>query len=373
MKTLPGVGREEGKVNPAKRDRLIESIYDAAVDSRRWDDAMVVLADALGCAQTSLEFYDRGSGCLKAYNPYCAPNYVKSYIEDWLPQFPHWRMTQSWLWTAGPRSDVMDGVRVLEMPCYNVWLKPQGIGGDSRFANLAANSRAYARLLGLKPLKARQFSRDEDELLQAVTSHFIRSLAIHRRLRMAEAGQRVLQDGAAPEGFLIADAKGTILGVDPATQRRLIAGGLVAARGPQGRLRMDNPALQRLIAAASRPSGEARCGGQVEHRGADGALLRNHGHSAGPGSGSDHRSVVCNRPSGRAPPCQHAGRRDSGTRSTTGRGSWPDAGERQRWRSKPRKETAARPSRRASEFGSRPFEAISAPSSTSSTSTGRRS
>jgi DNA-binding CsgD family transcriptional regulator len=267
----------EGKkmsVDPSKNERLISSIYDAAIDGRRWDEALLVLAEASECAQASLEFYDRDNGHMRAYNPLSPPEFRQPFFEHWLLRFPHWRKTARFpVGQLVRRTDVMDLESVLKSDFYNDWMKPQGIGADSRFANLASTGRANVRLWVTKPDNSHKFTAADDALLRGALPHFIRALGIYRRLRLGRGPEPASGALAVPSGFVVVDRDGAILAAHEPTRRRLYAAGLISCSAPEGRAGSDDGLEYLISGAASWGAVAATRAGQVERRGVDGALL----------------------------------------------------------------------------------------------------
>lgn len=261
-------------VNPSKQERLISSIYDAAVDDRLLSDALVTLAEVTGCRTASLEIYALGSTRLTGgRNPLCAPEYQQSYLAYWRDRLPQRRATDSFGVGQVLRSaDLWDRESVVTSAFFNEWLRPQGMGGDGRYANVALNGRATAVLGAFKPFSAPDFHSNEHKLFAMAAHHFVRALAMHRRLRIAEASQSAAMAGAAPAGFLVVDEEGWILAAHEPTHRRLCTAGLVSPSGDRGRVESTDAAAERLFARTGRGSGPSA--GRVEHRGPDGALLR---------------------------------------------------------------------------------------------------
>jgi len=263
--------------DPSKEDRLISSIYDAAVNEASWDDALVMLAEVTRCRTASLEVYAPGSARLTGgRNPLLAPEYRQSFLAYWRTRLPSRRSTDCFALGQVLRSaDIWSREVVEPSAFFNEWLQPQGMGGDGRYANVAVNSRATAILGAFKPFRAPEFRPEEEHLFAVATRHFVRALSIHHRLQVAEAQRLAATAGGAPAGFLVVDEKGRILATHEATRDRLSSAGLVSSSGEQGRMDCPNSTLEGLISAApAGRAGYAPRAGQVEHRGRDGTLLR---------------------------------------------------------------------------------------------------
>ncbi|WP_390549013.1 helix-turn-helix transcriptional regulator [Qipengyuania sp. MTN3-11] len=99
---------------------------------------------------------------------------------------------------------------------YNEWWLPQGAGGGSLAANIVSDSGATASITIHAPTSKLGFQRSEKELFGEIVQHLIRSVAILRRLQMA---QLVISRAEAEmaSGFLVVDREGAVLHSDPRT------------------------------------------------------------------------------------------------------------------------------------------------------------
>ena len=254
-----------------KADQLISSIYDAALDGRIWTDALTDLAGSVGCQLATLEIHNSGKGPIRGHNPLMAPEFRETFHDYWRHSFSLRALT-----AGQPAGRVLsldaiaDGDGVRRSAFYNEWVRPQGIGGDSRFAKVFIGGETTAILTAWRPLRNPVFDDDEHRLFELAVPHFIRALDIHFRLRLAHARETAVMAGAAPAGFLIVDQQGRILASHEPTQRRLEAAGLLSPNGELGALETGLPDLRRIVEAAC----SGRTAGSFEHRAADGALLR---------------------------------------------------------------------------------------------------
>jgi len=263
-------------VDPSKHERMIANIYDGALDNLRWLDALLDLAEMTGCAQASLDFYDRSSGFLvNGFNPLIPSESIASYLADWRERFSFWKRHAFQPVGKVTHSDEVFDEDFWAGEFYNEWSRPQKMGRNGRYVNVAATGRTFGQLRACKSLTGADFGRREDRLFKIASGHFIRAVGIHRRLRVAEAQQSAPIAGEAPVGFLIVDGWGRILAAHEDTERCLQAAGLILPQVGGGRVAMEQPGLQRLISGAARPRlDEGPCAGEVEHRGRDGVLLR---------------------------------------------------------------------------------------------------
>jgi DNA-binding CsgD family transcriptional regulator len=253
-------------------EALVGSVYDAAVDGRLWDQALVMLGRSTGSALAAIEIHDLGSDALRGHNPMMAPEYREPYLSHWRRYFSLRKRTVSFpVGRVILPSEIIDFATETKTAFYNEWVRPQGCCVSARFANLFSGEGTVAVLAAWKPSRKPEFSPAEERLFATATHHFVRAVAIHRRLRLAEAQQAASAAGAAPAGFLVVNRTGCILAADEPTRLRLSAAGVIVARGDLGSLDIDHPALKRLVAGscADRP-----CEGRTEHRGDDGTLLR---------------------------------------------------------------------------------------------------
>jgi DNA-binding CsgD family transcriptional regulator len=220
---------QEAGMDPARKDRLVSSIYDAAVDCRGWNHALATLAEVSGYWGTSLEIFDRRSGGLRGYTT-IDPEYLESFIAYWHTHFRFWGRTDGIpVGQIVTSSDLMDAEKIVRGAFYNEWLKPQGGGGDGRYANLVATDTATVMLAGLKSFADPMFSAEEERWFAFAVPHFIRAVRIQSRLRLAEADLRVAGSEESPAGFLVVDYSGRVLASHEPTLRRLHAAGLLDA------------------------------------------------------------------------------------------------------------------------------------------------
>lgn len=262
-------------VDSLRIEQFVGGIYDAAVDGRLWDEALFKLTDLTGCRLATIEIYDADKDGVRGNNPLMDPDYRASYHRYWRPHFSLRKRTLSF--PEGrviPPDQIIDFEAETKTAFYNEWVRPQGLCVSALFANIFVSGGTAAILSAWKPSKLPEFSDEEERLFEIAVGHFVRAITIHRRLRLAEAQQSAPMAGAAPAGFLIVDRNGYILAAHEPTRQQLCAAGLIASRGEQGSVRLDDPALRKLVAGATADSatGTLRAG-RIEHRGGDGTLL----------------------------------------------------------------------------------------------------
>jgi hypothetical protein len=258
-----------------EHERLVDGIYEAAVGSGSWTDALLTLADVTGCVQASMDTYDRSSGLLTSgNNPLIDSEFVAAYYERWRTRFSFWKRSAGFPVGQTIRSAELFDDAFWASAFYNEWSRPQRVGRDGRYASLAVSSHAIALLRACKA-SGKSFSRDEHRRFEEAAHHFVRALAIHRRLRLAEAQEAAPMAGEAPHGFLVVDRNGRVLTAHERTDRRLHVAGLVTSVGGRTRVDPDNRPIERLIAAAANGSSlRGPRAADIEHRGADGSLLK---------------------------------------------------------------------------------------------------
>lgn len=263
-------------LDPGRTELLVGSIYDAAVDGRLWDTALVTLGKLTGCLLTSIEIYEAGVDGVRGHNPMMDPEYRHQYLNYWQHHFSLRKRTLGFpVGRVIRSSEVVDFHAGTKTAVYNDWVRPQGCGICGRYANLFLGRDTTALLSAWKPFKSSEFSLEEEHLFELAVGHFVRAVGIHRQLRLAQAQQVAVAAGAAPAGFLIVDRNGGILAAHEATWQRLHAAGLITSRGEQGSIALDDPALKKLVfGAACGPRAGMPCAGQAEHRSREGTLLR---------------------------------------------------------------------------------------------------
>jgi len=257
---------------PTKADRLISSIYDAAVDERLLREALITLADVTGCRAAALEVYTPCSSQYQAgRNPLIDPEHAVSYFDYWRRHLPARRTTERFgLGRVLRSADIYERENVVGSAFFNEWLRPQGLGGDGRYANVAANGRATVVLGAFKPFRQPEFRPEEQHLFGTATRHFVRAMRIRHRLSMAEAQQSAALAGQAPVGFVIVDRDGRVLASHAPSHLALCSAGFLSSSGEEGRI--EAHPVRRLVSGAGGNAGPRA--GQVELRGGDGTLLR---------------------------------------------------------------------------------------------------
>jgi hypothetical protein len=173
-------------VDPVRIERLVAGIYDAAVDGRLWDAALVDLGKLTGSMLMSIEIYDADSEGVRGHNPMMAPEYREPYLRYWQHHFSlRGRTLRFPVGRVILPSEIIDFESGSKTAFYNDWVRPQGCGLGGRYANLYMGDGTTAILAARKPFRTSEFTREEEHLFEIAVDHFVRAVAIHRRLRLA--------------------------------------------------------------------------------------------------------------------------------------------------------------------------------------------
>lgn len=261
-------------VKSATEAQLVSSIYDAAVEGRGWNAVLLGLADRLGCVQVSLNVHDRASGVIRnGVNPFMEREYRESFLDYWQGRFTFWKRSLSTPIGRILRSPELFDEAFWKTPFYQEWTRPQGVGPHGRYCFVASGPASLAMLRAVRPSGAEDFGPRDDRLFGTLVDHFIRGLAIDRRLRLAEA-QRSVAEGATSGACLLIDGDGRVLAADEPTVRCLHEAGLISVVGGRPRIDAHGSGLEQLIRnAARRQVGVIPGAGQWQGRSRDGRLL----------------------------------------------------------------------------------------------------
>ena len=200
-----------------ERDRLIRSIYDAALDPDEWPAMLTRIARAMHCEQCNFVMVDPSRGAAQVITPMWREDDRASFFSHWQRKF-----TIAHKLRLYPVGRVIDYEELFDVgwlrrtEFYNEWWLPQGVGGGSFAANVVADSGATASITVHAPTKKSGFEREEKELFGEIVQHLIRSVTILRRFQMAQLVTTQAEAGTA-SGFLVVDRCGAVLHSDART------------------------------------------------------------------------------------------------------------------------------------------------------------
>jgi DNA-binding CsgD family transcriptional regulator len=239
--------------------RLIDLIYEAAIDARAWAAAMIAIAGALGAAAMSLSVIDvadsDGKKAAFVVAPRTDPEWLRRYHERWSAS--NLVRERGLALPAGAVyqfENLMRRPAFEKTPFYNEFFAPQH-SDHGLFANIAKGPAAVAGIGFYRSSGAGRFEREEERLLQALAPHLHRAVALNLRLARLE----MERDGAAEmlnrceHGALLVDAEARILFANTAAEALLRRGAGLRTR--DGRLAAAVPKktteLRQMIAGGN--------------------------------------------------------------------------------------------------------------------------
>ncbi len=210
--------------------RLIDLIYEAAVDVRAWAAAMIAIAGALGAAEMSLTVIDvtdpDGKRAPFLVAPRTDPEWLRRYDERWSKSnVVRERGLALPVGAVYQFEDLMSRPEFENTAFYNEFFAPQH-SDYALFANVAKGSAAVAGIGFYRSRGAGRFERGEERLLSALAPHLQRAVALNLRLSRIE----MQREGAAEmlnrcdHGAILVDTKARILFANAAAEILLRGG-----------------------------------------------------------------------------------------------------------------------------------------------------
>jgi DNA-binding CsgD family transcriptional regulator len=256
-------------------NRLLDLIYEAALQPESWAGAMEAIADALGGtggALSLLSVADNGGGVITTR---VDPDYWSGYFEHFAERNPLHNVPdpgaymRAWRPKILTDEDWMDKDDLVRSEFYNEFLIPQDM--DSvLMIRLAA--RGYdISVLNIGRAKERgQFQAPQLDIAHHLHPHLIRAYRLSEKvadLKLLNGGMSEALDRTTQALFLLGE-NGRVCHLNRAAERLLAAsgdlrvvGGRLAAGGQD-----DARRLERLIAAALGAGGGPRSGGSMAVR-----------------------------------------------------------------------------------------------------------
>ncbi len=233
--------------------RLIDLIYEAAVDARAWAAAIMAIGAAISAPAMSLEIIDPdGKKPPFLVAPRTDPDWRRAFLERWA--------TSNLIRERGlvvPEGEVYQVENLISRsefdrsPFYNEFWAPQRMN-FALFANAAKGNSAVAGVGFYRSSDEGRFGLEDERLLGALAPHLQRAVALNIRLGCLE----MERDGAAEmlnrceHGALLVDADAHILFANAAAEALLRDG--KGLRAKDGRLAACVPtktsALRSMIA-----------------------------------------------------------------------------------------------------------------------------
>ncbi|HEX5463120.1 MAG TPA: PAS domain-containing protein [Burkholderiales bacterium] len=229
-------------------DRLIETIYDAAIDPGNWAVVMEALRGLFNTSGEAFYFLDFASG---NYRPVHLEGVARIHLRDFRSQFftddNPWRIHAEALHQPGAiRTDsrlaefCRDPKILLRSQYYNEWMRPQHFN-HTIGTTLHAENGSIANVTLLRPADAGAFRAGEVERFGTISRHLLRAMRIATRLGTI-AERREITEQALDRlscGIVLLDADSRLLYCNAAAETMLRRRDRLTLRN--GRLAAINP------------------------------------------------------------------------------------------------------------------------------------
>ncbi len=256
--------------------KLIDLIYEAAIDVRAWASAMIAIAGALGAAMMSLSVIDvTDSNDRRTFvvAPHTHPEWLDLYRERWSAS--NVVRERGLTFPVGEIygfDNLINRSEFKKTPFYNEFWQPQHID-FGLFANVAKTKNAIAGIGFYRSQNEERFGRDEERLLSALAPHLQRAVSLNLRLGRIEMEREAAAEmlNQCNHGALLVDAEARILFANALAETLLRQGTALTARG--GRLAACVPAQTAALRAMIAGGEEGIPGGLLSLRCLDGGNL----------------------------------------------------------------------------------------------------
>ena len=202
--------------------RLVERIYDAAVDSRGWGLALEELSKALGdpAIQLSLRirndpqapFVSAASEPGPIFRIHLDERYHEVLLRLSVEEFPWAEIDRRAVTQRFIRSSDMVDPRpdLVRTRFYREYMQPQGLAAEPPLCHVIASAQArpLAGMVIYRREGGRPFAPEDFELLDLLAPHLARAYRIHCRLGEARHEGRALREvlDRLPSGVILLDA-----------------------------------------------------------------------------------------------------------------------------------------------------------------------
>lgn len=233
--------------------RLLELLYDAALDARLWPAFLDRLAASFGDACGIVRIMD--NGCAPTFHTYGSdPEYQKSYADYYRTVNPYSEeaLSEMPLGRVAFASQLVEAESVEQSEFFNDWMKPQGIS-PHHFGVAFRKDEAGSAILSVAPHES-VFAKDRKRFakqLTLLTPHLIRAAQI-AQLAAAQAWNADVLRSSLNEfdtAALLVSASGTVLLANAEAEGLLRRERLLAV-DRAGQLRAQRPADDATFQAA---------------------------------------------------------------------------------------------------------------------------
>jgi DNA-binding CsgD family transcriptional regulator/PAS domain-containing protein len=206
-------------VEPDRLTRLLELIYDAAVDSRSWAAVMAVLKEQFVTSAETFYFLDFPRHAMRSLHVGgIAPSFYRSFSDRYFTPDNPWIHAEPLHRPGVIRTDerlqtyFKDAAVLRRSEYYNDWLRPQGLH-HSLGTTLRSERGTIANLTLLRPADAGRYDDAEIAAFELVCGHLRRALSIAVRLETLGAREQTTSEAldALPYGILIVDVRGKLV------------------------------------------------------------------------------------------------------------------------------------------------------------------
>lgn len=253
---------------------VIDTLYAAALEPERWEEALAAVSEAVGAIGTSIVPVGGGSGSMASRSLFDAN--VAYQQTWWRHDTPTARILTRGLKPGAVGTDrlVMDEDEVKRDPFYQEFLRSYGIGSSlAAFTPLASGgmfSIAAQRSFNKDP-----YQREDVEVMATLSPHIGRALSVAMALTEARRMANNLADAVdrLAWGVILLDADGRVRQVNGTAIGLLGDGFTIIHQRPRASLRGDDARLQAAIKAALPDSLLPSGGGVLIRRPSGGAPL----------------------------------------------------------------------------------------------------
>jgi DNA-binding CsgD family transcriptional regulator len=235
---------------------LIDSIYEAVLDSRLWSSVLVRLADTMGAAHIAMPSINWREHTVATIAPRCDPGLLQSWQKYWVFHDPV--LLQATLHPVGKIYTIdsfMPREEFAATPVFNEFWRPAKLSLSAAAANLLVEDR-FSALIFFSNAPGKDFPTSQQmHFFEAALRHLIRAVRMSRLLwelelaHVAEAERLDFLRG----GALIVDALGRVVRANTASRAMLDEGsGIFLDKGRLATAGHD--ILQKLIGSCARAS-----------------------------------------------------------------------------------------------------------------------
>lgn len=223
--------------------RVVEELYDAALDATRWERALRALAEATGSHNSSLHFIDTernllGNAFYYGTTPEHASALIRHYGQLWVLQ------ARIYEWSVGEPKHLPDILPLEEFQAgrfYKEWVRPQGQGD---YVGILAHRDGPRMVKSSNARRIDQGPYDDDqlEMFRLLAPHLCKAVRISDALDvqafMLDRFEHTL--GALRTGVLLVDERGKLVYMNGSAER-LVREGTVITLAEGGRLEAIEP------------------------------------------------------------------------------------------------------------------------------------